>query len=38
MEQQIKLYAESLQQKYEESEQTRSEMLETTKTMINVVW
>ncbi len=37
MEQQLKLYAESLQQKYEESEQTRSDLLEQTKQLINGV-
>lgn len=30
------MYAESLQQKYEDSEKARSDMLETTKELINV--
>ncbi|KAM3132744.1 hypothetical protein pb186bvf_015172 [Paramecium bursaria] len=35
LEQQLKLYAESVQSKLDESEQTRMDLLETTKSMIN---
>lgn len=36
IEQQLKLYAESLQSKVEESEKVRTDLLEQTKTMISV--
>ncbi|CAD8175754.1 unnamed protein product [Paramecium octaurelia] len=37
LEQQLKLHAESIQQKLEDSEATRNELLETTKNMMNIL-